>query len=192
MAFATYRTEWGQSTIEISADFDQASCPVKGTNGLQVAYFRHDPEEAMEHAIEAVIRAEGRNPEDCEDEIEAAVSNMEEVKIEVVAEVITIKLSEIAAEATSNTGDDVQALDPSDNAPPVIVERSTSRTAIVDGFHRAAGMARWCRENDVDLEECEIEVVLCETEEMIVIAAEPGGGQQAAIDAIYEAAGVEF
>jgi hypothetical protein len=192
MAITTYRTEWGADTIEISANFAEASCSVAGTNGRQVADFCHDPEDAMRYAIEREARAEGLDPEDDETEaaIDAAVANMEEVKVEVKAELRTIKLSEIADEATSNVGDDVEALDPDDARQPAIVEESAGSLRIVDGFHRTAGQVAWCRENDIDLTECEIIVVVCATEDLIADAAEPGERQQAAIDAIYEAAGV--
>lgn len=62
----TYRTRWGSDTVEIRADFARAECPVEGTNGRQVADFRHRPAEAMRYAVEAEARAEGLDPEDDE------------------------------------------------------------------------------------------------------------------------------
>jgi len=49
---------------------------------------------------------------------------------------------------------------------------------------------RWCAENGIDPEDVEIEVVVCDNCELIAAAAEPGPGQEAAIEAIYEEAGV--
>lgn len=80
MAKTTYRTVWGADAIEITADFAQASCPVEGTNGRQVADFRHEPAEALRYAIESEARAEGLDPEDGEVAalIDNAVANMVE------------------------------------------------------------------------------------------------------------------
>lgn len=77
----TYRTEWGASTVEITANFAQASCPVYGTNGCQVADFQHRPAKAMRYAVEAMAQADGLDPEDdaTAEAIENAVANMEEV-----------------------------------------------------------------------------------------------------------------
>lgn len=77
---ATYQTEWGADAIEIRADFAQASCPVEGTGGMQVADFQHRPAWAMRHAIEMMIRAEGRVPEDCTREIHVALASMIEIR----------------------------------------------------------------------------------------------------------------
>lgn len=107
-----------------------------------------------------------------------------------MTELKTIKLSQIANEVGDYV-DQVPALDPSrSRRRPVIVEQSTGKPYIVDGFHRAAGMVRWCRENDVTLADCEINVVMCDDDDLISVACEPGDGQENAIDAIYELAGV--
>ena len=84
MATETYRTIWGTDTIEIRADFSQASCPVQGTNGRQVADFHHRPREAMRYAVEAEARADGLDVEDEEviGQIDAAVSFLETVETE--------------------------------------------------------------------------------------------------------------
>lgn len=71
----TYVTKWGVDTIEISADFAQASCPVEGTNGRQVADFRHRPSAAMRYAVAREATAEGNYDEAA---IAAAVESMEE------------------------------------------------------------------------------------------------------------------
>jgi hypothetical protein len=59
----TYATKWGATTVEIAADFDQASCPVEGADGMQVADFRHSPQKAMRHVLEQMARADGDDPE---------------------------------------------------------------------------------------------------------------------------------
>lgn len=111
-----------------------------------------------------------------------------------VSELKTIRLSEIASEAGEYV-DQVLSLNPNADVLPVIVAVAPSgRLEIVDGFHRTAGMVRWCRGNDVTLDACEINVVVCGDEALIADAANPGWPrkQQAAIDAIYEAAGIEI
>lgn len=77
----TYSTQWGADTIEIRADFSQASCPVHGTNGRQVGDFGHRPASAMRYAIEHEARAEGLDPEDEDvaEQIDNAVEDMEEI-----------------------------------------------------------------------------------------------------------------
>lgn len=96
-----------------------------------------------------------------------------------------IKLGQIADEA-SDYVDEVPALDPTDRGQPQIVEAAPSGTLyIVDGFHRTAGQIRWCRENGVSLDDCEVTVVVCDDAGLIADAAEPGPKQQAAIEAIY-------
>lgn len=103
---------------------------------------------------------------------------------------MTIKLGQIADEAGDYV-DEAPALDPADAREPQIVEVSPSGTlSIVDGFHRTAGQVRWCRENGVAVEDCEITVVACDDAALIRDAAEPGPKQQAAIEAIYAAAGL--
>lgn len=73
----TYQTTWGADTIEISADFSQASCPVEGTNGRQVADFRHSPQAAMRYAVALEARAEGDIDQAA---VDSAVADMEEAQ----------------------------------------------------------------------------------------------------------------
>lgn len=73
----TYTTKiWGD-TFEISADFARASCPIKGDlHGRQVADFRHSARAAMRSLLEEIAVMGGDDPEDAEDEIEAALDAM--------------------------------------------------------------------------------------------------------------------
>jgi hypothetical protein len=101
-----------------------------------------------------------------------------------------IRLSEIAGEVGDYV-DEVPALDPTGDDSPQIVERSPSGAFyIVDGFHRTAGQVRWCRENGVDPAGCSVVVVICDDPALVRDAAEPGPRQDAAIAAIYAAAGL--
>ena len=95
----------------------------------------------------------------------------------------TIKLSQIANEALDYTTE-VPALDPADCRRLVICEQCGS-LGIVDGFHRTAGMVRWAKENG--LVDADVVVIVCDDEDLISAAAEPGPGQAAAIKAIYAA-----
>jgi hypothetical protein len=82
-------TIWGE-TVQMAADFAQASCPIQfldedgnwiGT-GKQVADFQHRPEVAMRDALEADAKMSGDDPEendDVADEIEAAIEAMTEI-----------------------------------------------------------------------------------------------------------------
>lgn len=101
----------------------------------------------------------------------------------------TIRLSEIANEARDYI-DQVPALDPSDSAKPQIVEQVGGKLCIVDGFHRTAGQLRWCDENGVSADECEVTVVIADDADLISAAAEPGEGQAEAISALYAQAGL--
>ena len=96
----------------------------------------------------------------------------------------TIKLSQIANEALDYTTE-VPALDPADCRRLVICEQCGSSYGIVDGFHRTAGMVRWAKENG--LVDADVVVIVCDDEDLISAAAEPGPGQAAAIKAIYAA-----
>jgi hypothetical protein len=103
-------------------------------------------------------------------------------------------LSEIAEEAIEYV-DQVPALSPDDDSQPQIVAVTQSGSLeIVDGFHRTAGQIRWCRKNGVTLDACEINVVVCDDAKLVGLAANATfpRKQQAAIDAIYEEAGIEI
>lgn len=83
MKKGTYRTQWGDDTIEISADWSQAACIVDGVPGArQVAAFRHYPSNAMRAALEAMAKAEFLDIDDTEvqEQIDNAIENMEEVE----------------------------------------------------------------------------------------------------------------
>lgn len=69
--------------------------------------------------------------------------------------------------------------------PQIIVERIDGRLSIVDGFHRAAGLARWASDESMSLREIEIEVAECDDADLLAAAGEPSERQQVAIDAIY-------
>jgi len=94
---------------------------------------------------------------------------------------IKINLIQIADEARDYACE-VPALASTDALQ--IVCRSGDGLEIVDGFHRSAGQIRHCMESGIDESSHSITVVLCEDEDLIAAAAEPGEGQQAAIDAI--------
>jgi hypothetical protein len=78
----THKTMWGESEIEVSADWAQASSPVWGVpGGRQVADFRHRPERAIRAAVESCATAEGLDIEDADvaAKIQAAVDSAVEV-----------------------------------------------------------------------------------------------------------------
>lgn len=106
-----------------------------------------------------------------------------------MTKIATIRLSEIAVEAREYV-DSTPTLLPSDTAEPQIVEIVGERYRIVDGFHRTAGQLRWCMENGVAPEDCEISVIVCDDGELIAVAAEPSRRQRDAIRAIYSAVGI--
>lgn len=72
-----YKTKFCGDTYEITADFAQASCPVHGDYcGRQVADFRHNAYAAMRAQLVYAVEMGGDDPEDFEDEIDAAVEAM--------------------------------------------------------------------------------------------------------------------
>lgn len=62
---------------------------------------------------------------------------------------------------------------------PIVEVTPTGRVEIIDGFHRIAGLIAGGA--------TEIECVTSDDADLLDAAAEPGAGQQAAIDAIYAA-----
>ena len=97
----------------------------------------------------------------------------------------TIKLVQIANEALDYVSE-VPALDPADYRPLVICESVGKRLQIVDGFHRTAGLVRWANENEQSLDSVSVKVIVCDDEDLISAAAEPGPKQAAALEAIYK------
>lgn len=98
----------------------------------------------------------------------------------------TIMLSEIAGEIEDETVAEVESLSPSNCDPLVIVERMPSGTVnIVDGFHRTAGMVKWARGRDRELDAIKVQVVVCDDAGLLRDAGEPGPKQGGAIEAIY-------
>ena len=70
----TYRTTWGADTIEVSADWAEASCPVSGVSGgQQVADFRHRPVLAMQGALAECAVADGLDADESEPLIRKAL-----------------------------------------------------------------------------------------------------------------------
>lgn len=92
--------------------------------------------------------------------------------------------------------EEVAPLDPADRSvDPIIVEMGASGEVldIVDGFHRAAGMVRWCREHGKETATCDVLVVACDQdddEDLVSTASQPGGDQDEAIESLYRLAGV--
>jgi len=107
------------------------------------------------------------------------------------AETITIALSDLRGEIEPEMVNEARALDPSACASPVIVEQRNGRTYILDGYHRTAGMIRWCRDSETDLADVVVSVVVAHDGDLAAAAAGPGHRQEEAIAAIYAAAGVE-
>jgi hypothetical protein len=74
----TFVTNWGNSEVRISANFNRASCRIIGANGRNTAEFQYSPAEAMRYVIEQKAIAQGldlRNRETRE-QINASVSCM--------------------------------------------------------------------------------------------------------------------
>jgi hypothetical protein len=100
-----------------------------------------------------------------------------------------IPLSHLASEAGDYV-DQVPALEPGDEPGPVIVEQVGQSSYIVDGFHRVAGMLKWCRDEGVDPDQVTVDVVIADDPKLIAAAAEPGPRQRRAIEMIYARAGI--
>lgn len=74
-----YRCFWHGEAVEIEADFAQASCPVKGTNGRQVADFRHRPTKAMEYVLKRIFTDESIPEEEWDDMLEDVMTTFETI-----------------------------------------------------------------------------------------------------------------
>lgn len=104
------------------------------------------------------------------------------------ATIKTVKLDQLGF-FVGDYVDESPDLDPSACDPlPVVAPAAKGTLDLIDGFHRVAGMVRWCRENGVSPETCEINVVLCDDDELAIAAAEPGPRQEEALEAIHAAA----
>ena len=79
MSMTKYRAIWSGDYVWIEADFSVASCPVKGTNGRQVADFKHRPKLAMRYALERMALADGLDPENVDDAVDVAMDTFEVV-----------------------------------------------------------------------------------------------------------------
>lgn len=102
-----------------------------------------------------------------------------------------LKLSRLAFEALSSASDSPD-LSPSDYAREneIVVEKVEGRWAIVDGFHRAAGLANWASGEGLSYNSIQIRVldVTGYGEDVVAAAAEPGEAQEEALRELYEAA----
>ena len=79
MSRATYAAEWGSIEVTISADWAQASCPIEGLEGWQVATARHRPATAMREALYRLAVSEGMDEGERCEKINEAMETMEEV-----------------------------------------------------------------------------------------------------------------
>ena len=72
----TLYAKWGGDTIQVTADWSQAACPITGDldGGYQVADFRHNPRHALRHALSDCARVEGLHPAKAGPMIDAAMS----------------------------------------------------------------------------------------------------------------------
>jgi hypothetical protein len=102
---------------------------------------------------------------------------------------IKIVLASIAGEARPYVAE-APALRPGTALPVVVEQTGPESYSVVDGFHRTAGMLRWCRENRIAPARARIIVVLARDPELIGDAAEPGPKQERALRRIYRQAGV--
>jgi len=79
MARTTITTKWGGETINVTADWAQASDQVQGdiNGGFQVADFRHRPKAALAKALKQAAHADGLNLDDDEtiDAIDSALDS---------------------------------------------------------------------------------------------------------------------
>jgi hypothetical protein len=92
MAITTYRTKcWGEE-FDVSADWAQASCPVWGCCGMNVADFRHFPERAMRWLLtKTEAEAGGFDPDDLEDDEDVQILHSINVAVESMNEVEDIQ-----------------------------------------------------------------------------------------------------
>lgn len=105
------------------------------------------------------------------------------------AELRTIPLGALAGEPEI---ENPNALSPADYGymDPVVVEQDKEHFYIVDGFHRVAGLTQWAKEEGIAVADIKIQVVVGHDDDLVGDAAEPGGKQEEALEALYEAAGL--
>lgn len=59
MSASTLSTTWGEDAVAVTADWAQASAPIAGLDGVQVADVRHSAREALWRALDRMAIAEG-------------------------------------------------------------------------------------------------------------------------------------
>jgi hypothetical protein len=100
-----------------------------------------------------------------------------------------VSVAELVADVEPELISEADALSPSTyerDVADIIVTREESTWSIVDGFHRAAGLAAWCDAEGEDPTTVRVRVLdasACDPE-IVAAASEPGPGQSAAIAAI--------
>lgn len=78
------RTKWGDTVVQVIADWAEASCPIRGcSGGKQVAAFLHNPCDALTYELKEIAALGGDNvdDEDVQAEIERAVNSAEEIRV---------------------------------------------------------------------------------------------------------------
>ncbi len=77
----TYQARWGSDTVEISAVWSLSDSEVIGTDGQQVADFRHWPRRAMRYVLErfAMDCGEDIESDEVSEAIDQALAEMREV-----------------------------------------------------------------------------------------------------------------
>jgi hypothetical protein len=103
-----------------------------------------------------------------------------------------LKLSRLSREALSSAPDSPD-LSPTDydSLLEIVVEKiDENNWAIVDGFHRAAGLANWAEAEDIAYDQIQVKVldVTGYDEDVIADAAEPSERQDDALQELYDAA----
>jgi hypothetical protein len=99
---------------------------------------------------------------------------------------VAIAVADLAADLEPELVDEADALSPrayERDCSHVIVVREGDAWSIVDGYHRVAGLAAWCRDEDEDPAGVTIAVLDATgcAPELIAAASEPGPRQAEAI-----------